>query len=251
MYKNVIAIGGNGRTYMLDWFEIEYALEDVIEDYEMVNHRISFFQDDRVRWNGLAEIGSKEGVGLELGSGPGNFTPMFHSRLEGFLVCLDFSAKMLTIGRARNVKENIGFIRGVFESLPIRKEIVSIAAVAFALRDSIHKERALIEISQILRVGGILLIVDVGKPNNAIIRSVLSIYIQKMVPIIAGLSAGYGYKNPWSLLFKTYDLLPENKILLEMLRRIIGLASLRELIFGGLIIAIAEKISLAQAVRRT
>ncbi len=227
---------------MKTWLEIEDALENIIGDYERVNHRISFFQDNMVRWRGLAEIGSNEGVGLELGSGPGNFTPMLHSRLDGVLVCLDFSAKMLAIGRARNGKRNIGFIRGVFESLPIRDGIVSVTAAVFALRDSIQKERALIEINQILRVGGILLIIDVGKPNNPIIRRIISIYIRYIVPILAGLTAGYGYKNPWSLLFKTYELLPENKNLLKMLRQIIGLTSLRELIFGGLIIAFAEKI---------
>jgi len=232
------------------WLEVEDALEAIIDDYERVNHRISFFQDDRVRWRGLADIGSHEGVGLELGSGPGNFTPLLHSRLEGFLVCLDFSARMLTIGRARNGKGNIGFIRGVFESLPIREGIVSFAAAAFALRDSLHKERALIEISQTLKVGGILLLVDIGKPNNPIVKRAISIYIRHIVPILAGLTAGYGYKNPWSLLFKTYDLLPDNKILLEMLRYTIGLASLRELIFGGLIIAFAEKIPRAQSVKR-
>lgn len=235
---------------MTVWLEVEDALEEVIDNYERVNHRISFFQDDRMRWRGLAEIVSHGGVGLELGSGPGNFTTMLHSRLEGFLVCLDFSARMLTIGRARNGKGNIGFIRGVFESLPIREGIVSLAAAAFALRDSIHKERALIEISQTLRVGGILLIVDIGKPNNPIVRRVLSIYIRHIVPILAGLTAGYGYKNPWSLLFKTYDHLPDNKILLEMLRHTIGLASLREFIFGGLIIAFAERIPRAQSVIR-
>lgn len=241
MNRNVRAMGGNGRTSMTIWREVEDTLEEIIDDYERVNHVISLYQDDRVRWRGLAEAGSHEGVGLELGSGLGNFTQMLHSRLEGFLICLDYSAKMLSVGRTRNRKGNIGFIRGILESLPIREGIVSFAAAAFALRDSIHKQRALMEISQALRYRGVLLIVDIGKPDNPIVRGVFSIYMRYIVPILGGLTAGYGYKNPWTILHKTFELLPENRVFLGMLRHAFGLARLEEFAFGGLIIALAEK----------
>lgn len=241
MSRGVRAIGGNGRTSMTIWREVEDALEEIIYDYERVNRVISLFQDDRARWRGLEEAGSQEGVGLELGSGPGNFTQMLYSRLEGFLICLDYSAKIISVGRARNRRGNIGFIRGVFEYLPIRNGIVSFAAAAFALRDSIYKERSLMEINQALRVGGILLIVDIGKPDNPIVRGFFSIYMRYMVPILGGLTAGYGYKNPWSILYKTFELLPENRVLLEMLRHKLGRARLGEFAFGGLVFALVEK----------
>jgi len=223
------------------WWEVEDALESIIEDYERVSHVISFFQDDKARRKGLKKAGPQMGVGLELGSGPGNFTPMIREALDGFLVCLDYSDRMLKVGRARNGEHDVGFVRGVFEALPFREGIISFAAGAFALRDTPEKERALEEISFALKEGGGLLVVDIGRPNNWFVRNGLSLYIRFIVPAIGGLMAGYGYRNPWSLLYDTYLSLPVNRDYERMMAEIIGRAELDELSFGGLIAATAVK----------
>lgn len=226
---------------MTVWREVVEALEAIIEDYERVNHIISFFQDDRARWRGLEKTGSHGGVSLELGSGPGNVTRMLYSHAEGFLVCLDYSNKMLSIGRARNRNGDIGFIRGLFEALPFREGVLSFAAAAYALRDSTDKLRTLREINHAFREGGQLLIIDIGKPDNPFFRGFFSLYMRFVVPILGGFSTGYGYRNPWSILYKTYAMLPVNDSLREMMENIFGYAELEELTFGGLIVAIARK----------
>ncbi|MBL7168196.1 class I SAM-dependent methyltransferase [Candidatus Bathyarchaeota archaeon] len=223
------------------WWEVEDALESIIEDYERVNHVISFFQDEKARRKGLKMAGPQTGVGLELGSGPGNFTPMLHEALDGSLVCLDYSDRMLRVGWARNREQCVGFVRAIFEALPFRKGIVSFAAGAYALRDTPEKERALEEISFALREGGNLLVVDIGRPNNWLVRNGLSLYIRFIVPAIAGIMAGYGYRNPWSLLYKTYLSLPVNRVYEGMMTEIVGRADLDELALGGLIVATAVK----------
>jgi len=53
--------------------------------------------------------------------------------------------------------------------------------------------------------------------------------------------AGYGYRNPWSLLYKTYLSLPVNRDYERMITDIIGNADLDELALGGLIVATAVK----------
>lgn len=231
----------NGRCRVTVWREVEDALEAIIEEYERVNHVISFFQDDRARRRGLETAGTHRGVGLELGSGPGNFTVMLRSRVEGFLVCLDYSADMLSVARARVGDGTVGFIRGTFEALPLRRETITFAAASYALRDSTDKVRALGEVNRVLRRGGRLLVVDIGKPNNPLVRGFFSLYMRYGAPILGGLAAGYGYRNPWSILYKTYALLPVNEDLLDRLRTTFGSARLLELAFGGLVVAIADK----------
>jgi demethylmenaquinone methyltransferase/2-methoxy-6-polyprenyl-1,4-benzoquinol methylase len=223
------------------WSEVEEALEAIIRDYEKINHIISLFQDDRARRIGLSKVGAVRGVGLELGSGPGNFTRMLHRHLDGFLVCLDYSDKMLSIGRARLGYGNIMFVRGVFEALPIKESVISLTAAAFALRDTIDKERALKDVNHALRKRGKVLVVDIGKPNNRFIRKVIELYIRYVVPFIGGVFAGDGYDNPWKIIYKTYCLLPLNKDLLKMMDNVFFKARMKELSFGGLVIATAEK----------
>lgn len=226
---------------MTVWREVEDALEAVIGEYERVNHVISLFQDERARRRGLEAAGFQRGVGLELGSGPGNFTAMLRARMEGPLICLDYSAEMLSTARARLSGVDVSFVRGIFEAMPLRPGTIGFAAASYALRDSTDKVRALREVNDALRGGGRLLIVDIGKPDNPLVRGFLSLYMRYGVPVLGGLAGGYGYRNPWRALYKTYALLPRNGELLDTLRAEFGSARLEEHAFGGLIVAIAEK----------
>ena len=115
---------------MTVWWEVEDALESIIDDYERVNHVISFFQDDKARIRGLEKIGPQEGVGLELGSGPGNFTEMLRRFVRGPLLCLDYSDRMLSIAKTRNEIDDVSFVRGIFEALPFRGDAVSFVGAA-------------------------------------------------------------------------------------------------------------------------
>jgi demethylmenaquinone methyltransferase/2-methoxy-6-polyprenyl-1,4-benzoquinol methylase len=222
------------------WKEVEDALEAIIEKYERANHVISLFQDDSARRRGLERAGICRGTSLELGSGPGNFTSMLRRNVEGALVCLDYSVKMLSVARSKLRGGNISFVRGVFEALPFRQGTIELTAAAYALRDSTDKIRALTEVSRVLRRGGKLLIIDIGKPNNPLVRGFFSLYMRYVVPILGGLSGGYGYWNPWSLLYKTYGFLPVNKTLQDILRSLFGSAFLEEHAFGGLVVALAQ-----------
>lgn len=220
---------------------MEEALEAIIEEYERVNHIISFFQDERIRRKGLEAAGCQRGVGLELGSGPGNFTSMLCTKICGFLICLDYSTEMLSRARARMKGGDIGFVRGVFDALPLRPRTIMFAAATYALRDSTDKLRTIREVNRALKGGGRFLIVDIGKPNNPLVRGLFSLYMRYGVPILGGLACGYGYRNPWSLLYKTYMLLPTNDEILEILRGVFVSASLKEYVYGGLIVSIADK----------
>ena len=225
----------------VDTVTITSMIASIRDDYERVNHFISFFQDDRARLMGLNKMGVNSGVGLELGSGPGNFTRMFRPHVEGFLVCLDYSQTMLAYSRTRTEEPEIGYVRGVFEALPLRSGVVNSVATAYALRDSTDKPRTIAEIDGVLREGGRLLVIDVGRPSNPIVEGFLALYMRYVVPVIGGLVAGYGYVNQWSYLYKTYEMLPVNHILLRMLEHVFGEAEVLELSLGGLVVALAEK----------
>jgi demethylmenaquinone methyltransferase/2-methoxy-6-polyprenyl-1,4-benzoquinol methylase len=226
---------------MAVWYEVEKALEGIIEEYEKVNHVISFFQDDKARRRGLEMADKHLGVWLELGSGPGNFTSMLLKKLEGSLICLDYSTEMLTVARNRVKGERVGFVRGVFGALPIKQGVISLACASYALRDCIDKFRVLRDVRRALVIRGRFLIVDIGKPQNPLLRKLFSMYMRFGVPILGGLAGGYGFRNPWSLISKTYELLLPNDRLLETLRDFFGSAKLEEHALGGLIIAIADK----------
>ena len=227
---------------MTVWHEVENALEAIIQDYTRVNHLISLFQDDKARHTGLKKAGHQTGTALELGSGPGNFTRMLKPRVDGQIVCLDYSDKMIAHATKSRNGHRVHHIRGIFERLPIRTGSITLTSAAYALRDSTDKPRTYSEISKALKPGGKLIVIDIGKPDNQLIKGAFSIYMRHIVPIIAGLATKYGHRNPWSILYQTYELLPPNKDLLRLIETRIGPAETTELVLGGLIVVSADKI---------
>ena len=225
----------------LDTKTICSAITSIINDYEKVNHVISFQQDDKARLKGLEKIGATSGLVLELGSGPGNFTKMLRHYSKELIICLDYSDEMLSVGRSRNKDNDISFLRGVFEALPLKKDAVSFTAAAYAIRDSTDKILAFKEVHRTLKKGGKFLIVDIGKPDNSIVRVFLSLYMRFIMPVLGGLASKEKFIAPWKILYETYNRLPRNSKLLDLIEKTFNDAELDELAFGGLVIATANK----------
>lgn len=228
------------RTTMI-WNEVIEALDSIIDDYEQVNHLISFYQDDKAREKGLEKASPIQGVALELGSGPGNYSAMIQGRIEGDLVCLDFSAKMHAAARERNSGLGHHYVRGIFEALPFRTGSMGFVTAAYALRDSLDKETSYGEAHRVLGEGGKFLLVDIGKPDSFILRSGMSAYMRLLVPLIGAVAGGSRANNSWSILFDTFKLLPTNKGLLAMVTSVFGYAEMNEMSLGGLVILVSEK----------
>ena len=221
---------------MTVWYEVEDALEQIIADYEKVNHVISAFQDDRSRLIGLHKNGPHQGTALELGSGPGNYSKLISSFNDGPLVCLDYLGKMHKAAQKRNQGLYHHYIRGVFEALPIRESSIGFVTAAYALRDSLDKPRAISEACKTIRPGGRFLLIDIGKPDNPIIRGFMSVFMRFFVPILGGLIAGYGYRNPWSKLYLTFAKLPANDVLVSIVEKNVRVVDRIEKILGALVI---------------
>jgi demethylmenaquinone methyltransferase/2-methoxy-6-polyprenyl-1,4-benzoquinol methylase len=218
------------------WEEVVTALEQIIDEYERVNHVISLLQDDRSRLIGLKKIGYGEGAALELGSGPGNYSRMISSFHDGDLICIDFSDRMIATSMHRNKGLGNHLVRAVFEALPIRGGSMSFVTSAYALRDSLYKSLVVEEACDALATGGRFLLIDIGKPDNRIIRGFMSLYMKYLVPVMGGLTAGYGYRNPWSELYDTFEKLPPNKKLTAIIEDRLVDVNRVERMLGALVI---------------
>lgn len=221
---------------MTVWYEVEDALEKIITDYEKVNHVISAYQDDRTRLIGLHKNGPHQGTALELGSGPGNYSKLISSFNDGPLVCLDYLGKMHKAAQKRNQGLDHHYIRGVFEALPIRESSIGFVTAAYALRDSLDKPRAISEACNTIRPGGRFLLIDIGKPDNPVICGFMSVFMRFFVPVLGGLVAGYGYRNPWSKLYLTFAKLPPNDVLVSIVEKNVRVVDRIEKILGALVI---------------
>ena len=113
---------------------------------------------------------------------------------------LDFTEPMLEIARARNSKfkiQNSNFIQGDAQQLPFPDGSFDIVTVGYGLRNLASWETGLAEMRRVARLGGRVLALDFGKPDNALWRAIYFGYLRRFVPalgwLVCGDAAAYGY----------------------------------------------------------
>ena len=113
---------------------------------------------------------------------------------------LDFSEKMLEVAVARiqKIKSRTpdsqlpapNFIRGDAQQIPFSDNSFDIVTVGYGLRNLASWERGLEEMFRVARPGARLIVLDFGKPPNALWRKLYFTHLKISVPLIGWLFCG-------------------------------------------------------------
>ncbi len=110
---------------------------------------------------------------------------------------LDFSAKMLEVAVKRNQAPEPGaqppnpaFIQGDAQQIPFPDNSFDIVTVGYGLRNLASWERGLDEMHRVAKSGARLIVLDFGKPANALWRALYFTHLKCSVPLIGLLFAG-------------------------------------------------------------
>ena len=114
-------------------------------------------------------------------------------------VGLDFSEPMLTVARGRLARLQAGapssppdlrWQQGDATALPFPDASFDIVTVSYGLRNLTDWGKGLSEMWRVARPGGRLLVLDFGKPDNAIWRAGYYAYLRTLVPLFGRLFCG-------------------------------------------------------------
>jgi demethylmenaquinone methyltransferase/2-methoxy-6-polyprenyl-1,4-benzoquinol methylase len=117
---------------------------------------------------------------------------------------LDFSAQMLAVAGSRSQKSGVRsddknpqstirnpqFIQGDAQQLPFPENSFDIVTVGYGLRNLTSWERGLDEMSRVARPGARLIVLDFGKPANALWRRLYFTHLKMSVPLMGWLFCG-------------------------------------------------------------
>ena len=128
----------------------------------------------------------------------------------------------------------------MFEHAPFKNQQFDVVLSGYSLRDAISLKTAISEIHRVLKNDGKWIIVDLGKPDKAIIRFGVSFYLRLILPIIAYVAGGkLGLK--FATLYGTYKLWPQNKKLESMLLEKFTSIEFEKDMMGGAVMIAARK----------
>lgn len=223
------------------WGEVLDVLEKIIPVYDKVNSFISLGKDLEFRERGIKGRVNAGDIVLDAGSGFGNMSKTA-SRICGndIQITLYDPLKPMLQNTSRLFSISPELTCGVFEHMPFRDEKFDAVLCGYSLRDAISLKIAISEIHRVLKKGGRFVIVDLGKPDNPIIRAGTSFYLRIILPILAIMGGGkLGLK--FATLYGTYKLWPQNKKLESMLLEKFTKVDFEKAMLGGAIMVAAYK----------
>ena len=112
------------------------------------------------------------------------------------VVGLDFSGAMLEIAEKRRRKNpkpqtlNLKFIQGDAQQIPFPAQSFEVVTVGYGLRNLTDWEAGLAEMCRVAKPGGRLVVLDFGKPPNAVWRAVYFMHLKIFVPLLGRIFCG-------------------------------------------------------------
>ncbi len=205
------------------WANIVADIEWLVKKncYERVNFFTSLLQLDRLRGKAASILEGSEVI-LDAGAGPGYSSAAILSKARPMkLIMLDPSELMLSHAWKvlQKRKGSLQAIIGVFESIPLSDNSLDGAATMFAYRDAIDYEAAAREMCRVLKEDGVLVILDLYRPDSLLEEFVVRTYLALIPPLAAFLTGCIRGFTKYFGLDKTLDRMPKLSELVTMLRR--------------------------------
>jgi demethylmenaquinone methyltransferase/2-methoxy-6-polyprenyl-1,4-benzoquinol methylase len=168
------------------------------------------------------------------------------------VVGLDFSAEMLAVALHRKGPQpsalnphrssNLRFLRADAQRLPFRDNSFDVVTVGYGLRNLATWETGLIEMQRVAMPGGRLLVLEFGKPDNLLWRSLYFSYLKVVVPLLGRIFCGDA--SAYAYILESLKDYPAQRVLAAKMREL-GLVETRVLnLLGGVMsINYGEKVS--------
>jgi demethylmenaquinone methyltransferase/2-methoxy-6-polyprenyl-1,4-benzoquinol methylase len=170
--------------------------------YDLINDVQSFGMHRRWKRRLVALANVKPGDrALDICCGTGDIA--FALAAQGAeVVGLDFTEQMLAVAASKvhSLKSNVHspqstahspqFVRGDAMKLPFPDDSFDAVTVGYGLRNLVSWETGLNEMIRVARPGGHIVVLDFGKPDHALWRTIYFGYLRLCVPVFGLLFAG-------------------------------------------------------------
>lgn len=170
---------------------VKEKFDEIASKYNLFNDLITFGMHRYWKKFLVTKTGiSHDGVVLDLCCGTGDITRYLANYApQGRVYALDFSSEMIKTAqnRLQNKYTRLTLMRGDAMKIPISNESMDAVTIGYGLRNVKDLKQCLEEILRILKPGGKLLCLDIGKIRIPIIKQIAQFYLFHVVPQIGQL----------------------------------------------------------------
>jgi demethylmenaquinone methyltransferase / 2-methoxy-6-polyprenyl-1,4-benzoquinol methylase len=164
---------------------VQSLFDETSSQYDWANAVFFFGTGARYRRRALIAAGLKPGMRvLDVAVGTGTVAEAAQHILGNgaVIVGLDISSGMLQTARRRL---NISLIQASAESLPLADTCIDFIVMGYALRHVSDLGVVFREFHRVLRPGGRLLMLEIGRPPNALYFAAAKFYFKHLLPTLS------------------------------------------------------------------
>lgn len=169
---------------------IRGLFNDTAPYYDGINRLFSLGSGAWYRRRCLMRAGLRSGhsiIDVAVGTGLLAREAVAVTGVKQAVVGIDLSEAMLAVARG---KLDIALVQGMAEALPFADGVADFVTMGYALRHVADLVVAFREFHRVLRPGGTVLLLEIGRPRTRLGCALASAYLGRVVPFLCGLAHG-------------------------------------------------------------
>jgi len=158
-------------------------------DYDGINQCFSLGTGLRYRAEALRQAGLAAGAQvLDVATGTGMVAAAAQRLVgaSGSVTALDLSAGMLRVARRCS---GLRLVQGSVDALPLADAQFDLLTMGYALRHVASLDVTFAEFARVLRPGGRVLLLEIGRPASPFAHRLLRLYLGRVVPLLSRLTS--------------------------------------------------------------
>ena len=178
---------------MRDKDKVKQMFDSIAWRYDFLNHFLSLGIDKWWRKRAVARLPQNEnGSILDVAVGTADLTiALLKGKRASKITGIDISDGMLAIGRTKILRAGFAdkteLVNGDCDNLPFSDESFDAVTVAFGIRNFQHPQNSLSEMHRVLKKGGDVVVLELSRPENRLVRWLFDLYFFHILPLIGRL----------------------------------------------------------------
>lgn len=170
--------------------EVAAMFDRTAARYDLLNDMMTGGLDRLWRREVVKAVAARPGeLVLDLAAGTGTSSVPFAAAGARTIAC-DFSLGMLQEGmRRQGGRTGVRFVAGDALALPFADETFDAVTISFGIRNVHDTARALAELRRVTRPGGRILVCEVSRPANPVLRALHGLHLKVGLPLMAKVSS--------------------------------------------------------------
>ncbi len=174
---------------------VRTMFDRIAGEYDRMNKLMTLGFDRHWRIAGIRALGlTPASTVVDIACGTGDFCKLI-TQSGATPVGIDSSPNMLAVARSR-LGPRSALVEADAADMPFQDGSIDAATCGFALRNFVNLQMAFDEMARVVRVGGEIALVDVGRPSNKTLATAHSLYFERVMPALGAMlsdRAAYRY----------------------------------------------------------